>query len=294
MIVKRNRPKKPNAMRAIVRRSRPTVGSAPRKVVRRGGDSGVVIGAGRQGPRFRMPGVLAWRPSRGFFVLSAAVSIIALFGYGAFWIWTSPVFKVSEVEVVGNERISTPSIIEASGVIGQSMFNADLAEVQRQMYALPLIYNVHIERDWPNTIRIVVDERQAWGTWEQAGAAYTIDREGVVLGLGAGPDGGPIIRSSEEGSRLVGDRVDYQAVDAAAEIYEKLPRYLGDTVAEVAFTRGQGVTVTTTSNQVALLGDSSSITYKLAVWSALATEAEQRRINYTTIDLRYGNRPVLN
>ena len=292
MIIRRNRPKKNAGVRAIIKRSRPAVGTSPRKIVRR--NHGVIGSNGPRGPRFRKPPTLSWRPSRGFVLLAALTSVFALFGYGAFWIYTSPIFKISDVEVTGNSRVSTPTIVNASGVVGQSMFNADLSRVQRELYALPLIFHVSIERNWPNTIRIVVDERQAWGTWFQDAVEYTIDREGVVLGIGPGPAGGPVIVSSEEGSRIVGDRVDYQAVDAAAEIYEKLPRYLGTTVSEVAFTRGQGVTVTTAANQVALLGDSSSITYKLAVWAALATEAQQRRINYTTIDLRYGNRPVLN
>lgn len=295
MIVKRNRPKKPIGVRAIVRRTRPAVGAGPRNIVRRSGGGGGVIGGGPPSRRrFRLPGFLFWRPSKGLVVFASMASVLALVAYGGFWVWNSPIFKISDVQVTGNQRVSTPTIIQASGLIGESMFDADLAEVQREMYSLPLVYNVSIERDWPNTIRIVIDEREAWGTWEQDGVEYTIDREGVVLGIGAGPDGSPVIRSSEEGSRVTGDRVDYQAVDAAAELYEKLPRYLGATVAEVAFTQGQGVTVTTTANQVALLGDSSAITYKLAVWAALATEAQQRRINYTTIDLRYGNRPVLN
>lgn len=296
MIVKRNRPKKTAGVRAIIRRNRPAVGNAPRKIVRRSGSGGggVIGGGPPRGRRFRLPGFLFWRPSKGLIAFASIASVLALFAYGGFWVWNSPIFKISDVQVSGNDRIATPTVVEATGLIGESMFEADLAEVQRAIYSLPLVYNVSIERDWPNTIRIVIDERQPWGTWEQDGVEYTVDREGVVLGIGAGPANGPVIRSSEEGSRVTGDRVDYQAVDAAAEIYEKLPRYLGATVAEVAFTRGQGVTVTTTNNQVALLGDSSSITYKLEVWAALATEAQQRRINYTTIDLRYGNRPVLN
>ena len=42
-----------------------------------------------------------------------------------------------------------------------------------------------------------------------------------------------------------------------------------------------------------MLGDSSSIAYKLSVWAAMAQQAQLQKINYTTIDLRYGNRPVL-
>jgi len=291
MIIKRNRPKPPNPARAIVKRNRPAVGvSRPRTIVRR--SRGVVGSPPPRGPRFRRPS-LGWRPSRRLFVLVTAAAVFAVFGYGGYWVWNSPFFKITEVEVVGSERIAASTVVEKTGILGQSMFNADLAAAQEALYSHPLVYGVRVERDWPHTIRVIVEERAPWGTWEQSGVSYTIDREGVVLGLGPASPGSPVIRSSEAGNRVQGDRVDYQAVDAAAEIYEKLPRQLGTTVAEVAFIKGKGVQVTTTSGLVALFGDSSSISYKLSVWAALSAEAQARRINYTTIDLRYGNRPVL-
>jgi cell division protein FtsQ len=294
MIIKRNRPSKDNRARAIVKRNRRSVGaSAPRLIVRR--SRGVVGGAPPRrprGPRFSWPS-FSWRPSKGLLVVSSLVGTLALLGYGAFWVWNSPFFKISQVEVLGTQRIAASTVIEATGILRESMFDADLAAAQKELYKEPLVYGVRIERDWPHTIRITIEERRPWGTWEQSGVEYTIDREGVVLGVGPAPDGSPVIRSSEPGNRVQGDRVDYQAVDAAAELYEKLPRQLGTTVAEVAFIQGKGVQVTTTNGLTALFGDSSSISYKLSVWAALAAEAQARRINYTTIDLRYGNRPVL-
>ncbi len=294
MIINRNRPPKDNRARAIVKRNRRSVGaSAPRLIVRRSG--GVVGGApprGPRGPRFSWPS-FSWRPSKALLVVSSLLGTLALLGYGAFWVWNSPFFKISQVEVLGTQRIAASTVIETTGILGESMFDADLAAAQKELYKEPLVYGVRIERDWPHTIRITIEERRPWGTWEQSGVEYTIDREGVVLGVGPAPDGSPVIRSSEAGNRVQGDRVDYQAVDAAAELYEKLPRQLGTTVAEVAFIQGKGVQVTTTNGLTALFGDSSAISYKLSVWAALAAEAQARRINYTTIDLRYGNRPVL-
>jgi cell division protein FtsQ len=294
MIIKRNRPPKDRRVRAIVKRNRPSVGvPGPRMIVRR---SRGVIGRrpprGPRGPRFAWPS-FSWRPSKALLLLSTFFGALALLGYGAFWVWNSPFFKISEIEVVGTERITASTVIEATGILGASMFEADLAAAQKELYKEPLVYGVRIERDWPHTIRITIDERRPWGTWEQSGVEYTIDREGVVLGVGPAPAGSPVIRSSEAGNRVQGDRVDYQAVDAAAELYEKLPRQLGTTVAEVAFIQGKGVQVTTTNGLTALFGDSSAISYKLSVWAALAAEAQSRRINYTTIDLRYGNRPVV-
>ena len=72
MIVKRNRPKKSTGVRAIIRRNRPAVGNAPRKIVRRsGGGGGVIGGRPPRGPRFRLPGILSWRPSKGLIAFAS-------------------------------------------------------------------------------------------------------------------------------------------------------------------------------------------------------------------------------
>jgi len=288
MIVKRNRPESRSKLpRTIVRRTRPSVGeNRPRMIVKR--SPGGVEPPRGGGRGFSLP-----KPGRGWLLGLAMASLLVFVASGATWVWQSPIFKVANVEVVGNERVATETIVMRAELLGQSMFTADLASAQKELYQLPLLYAVRIERQWPNGMRIVVEERQAWGAWEQNGVRYSIDREGVVLGTVEPPPGSPVIRSSEMGTRLQGDRVNYQAVDAAAEIYEQLPRQLGTTVLEVAYLAGSGLQVTTANGDVALLGDSSSIAYKLAVWAAMAREAQVRGINYTTIDLRYGNRPVL-
>ncbi len=289
MIIRRDRSSTHGVVRRIVRRNRPAVGEArPRQVVRRR-SPGIGEGVIPATPRAR----LAWRPSRqliaGIASLLVASAIIAA-GYG---LLRSPLFRIDTIQVVGNDRIATTTVVETANLLGANLVTADLAAAQRALYGLPLVASARVERHWPSTIRIVVEERRPWGTWEQAGVDYIIDREGVVIDIGTALPDAPVIRSSEPGSRLIGDRVDYQAVDAAAELFELLPTHLGTTVAEVAFVRGKGVQVTTADGQVALLGDSSSIAYKLAVWAAVAAEARQRHIAYTTIDLRYGNRPVL-
>lgn len=296
MIIKRNR-QKPEGVRKIIRRT-PTVGAqAARKIVTRSRPSGVAptrnVGGRRR--RIGMPRLprVSIHVRKRYVLLAGALSSFVLVGAWGYWVFTSPFFRISDVVVEGNSRVSTDTIVGAADVFGDSMFTTDLAAAQKELYQLPLVNSVRVERKWPHTLKVIIEERKAWGTWEQGGVQYTIDRNGVVLGLGPAAEGSPSIVSSETGSRRQGDHVDYQAVDAAAEIYEKLPRQLGTTVKQVSFIAGKGVQVTTTNNQTALLGDSSSIAYKLAVWAAMAQQAQTQRINYTTIDLRYGNRPVL-
>ena len=296
MIIKRNR-QKPQGVRKIIKRTQTVGHLTPRKIVTRSRASGVTAGKrrGRRGPRIAVPHRphISMQFAKRYLVIAAAVGSIAIVAAWGYWVFTSPFFRVSDVVVEGNSRVSTDTIVGAADVLGASMFTTDLATAQKELYKLPLVNSVRVEREWPHTLKIVVEERKAWGTWEQGSVQYTIDRNGVVLGVGPAPDGSPSIVSSEPGSRAQGDHVDYQAVDAAAEIYEKLPRQLGTTVRQVSFIAGKGVQVTTTNNQTALLGDSSSIAYKLSVWAAMAQQAQTQKISYTTIDLRYGNRPVL-
>ncbi len=201
MIVKRNRPPKLSNVRKIVRRNRPEVGAVIGRTIVKRNPGGVVGGPprGPRGPRFRMPR-FSWRPSRGLFWAGGGLAALVLLGYGAYWTWSSPFFKVSNIEVTGNERIATGTVVEATSLLGESMFDADLASAQRALYAQPLVNSVTIERQWPHTIKIAVVERKPWGTWEQSDVRYTIDREGVVLGTSPAPQGSPVIKSSEPGN----------------------------------------------------------------------------------------------
>lgn len=285
MIVKRKR--RTPLVRAIVKRNRPAVGQRKGRIVsRRGG-----------GTPPRGPGLLrrlaGWRPGRGFVIAAVAAGVLSTLGAIGFWAWTSPVFEISNVRVEGNQRVPAEEIATRADLLGERIFTADLAQAQLALLGIPLLSSVEIKREWPDEVRVTVVERVAWGTWQQDGVNYTIDRDGVVIGTSGEPGGGVVIISDAQGKLALGNRVDYQAVDSAAEIYERLPRQLGTTVSEVRFLGSTGVQVKTADGQVAYLGDSGGMAYKLAVWAAAEAEAERRGIDYASIDLRYGNRPVL-
>lgn len=258
-----------------------TVGSAPRTQVRRvRGLAAPARAAAGCAQRVNVPAIIA------------VVLLAGLVGGGA-WLWQSPLLEVKRVEVVGTTSVRAEEVIRVAGLEGQRMVSVDLGTAQREVGELALVRTVKAERRWPNTIVLSIEERVPWGTWEQAGVSYAIDREGVVLGAFPADPGQPYVISAEPSSLRQGDRVSYQAVDAVAEIYELLPRELGTGVHQVAFLPGKGVQVSTEDGQTALLGDSSSIAYKLAVWVAVEAEAERARLSYETIDLRWGNKPVL-
>ena len=224
--------------------------------------------------------------------LAAAALLLLVVGAAA-WAWESPLLRVREVEVTGAVSTREADILDRVGFRGERMITADLDGAARAIAALPLVASVEIERAWPDTVRITVREREPWGSWEQAGLRYTIDREGYVLGHGAPPANATTIVSNESYSLRAGDRVDRHAVDAAAEITTRIEEALGTRAVELTYSPDEGIRVRTADGQTALLGDSSGIAYKLAVWARVSREATARGINYATIDLRFGDRPVL-
>ncbi len=292
MIRRHDRPKpppKPKAKR-IVRRAAPTVpGRAPeQKAERRVGQRQPrpLVNVRAMARRGRARVRVRWLPV-------AAAAVLLAVAVGGVWAWQSPLLRVQEVEVVGAVSARESDIIEQVALWGERMFTADLNGTAKAIEELPLIASVDIERSWPSTVRITVHEREPWGSWEQAGLRYTIDREGFVLGHRAPPADSTTIVSNESFSLRPGDRVDYHAVDAAAEITSHIQEALGTSAVELTYSPDEGIHVRTADGQTALLGDSSGIAYKLAVWARVAQEATAQDITYSTIDLRFGDRPVL-
>ena len=292
MIRRHDRPKpqpKPKAKR-IVRRAAPTVpGRAPeQKAERRVGQRQPrpLVNVRAMARRGRARVRVRWLPV-------AAAAVLLAVAVGGVWAWQSPLLRVQEVEVVGAVSARESDIIEQVALWGERMFTADLNGTAKAIGELPLIASVDIERSWPSTVRITVHEREPWGSWEQAGLRYTIDREGFVLGHRAPPADSTTIVSNESFSLRPGDRVDYHAVDAAAEITSHIQEALGTSAVELTYSPDEGIRVRTADGQTALLGDSSGIAYKLAVWARVAQEATAQDITYSTIDLRFGDRPVL-
>lgn len=269
----------------IIRRREPVIGAAPPAVVEPA--RGVHRLPDRPRKKRHAVKPLATLGVIAFVVMAAA-------GGSIYWLLNSSMFEVTTIEVAGTAYTSPADVAAAAALGGENLLTVDLDEALGRVLALPLVQGAEIERAWPHGVRITVYEREAWGTWQQGGTGYTIDRNGVVLGITIpAPAGGPVIRSSEAGTRLPGDRVDADAVAAAALIYSDLPARMGVTVAEVAFLAGMGVQVQTTDGEVALLGDGSDMEYKLSAWAAMAREADRRGINYRAVDLRFGDRPVL-
>jgi cell division protein FtsQ len=168
-------------------------------------------------------------------------------------------------------------------------FNASAAE--EQIGNLPLVSSVKIERHWPQTIRIVVSERQPWGYWQVADTRYVIDSEGVVLADIPPAEGAPVIKDSNPVRLLPGDRVDLDAVRLTGILSERVPGALALNIISFEYSVAQGLALETDAGYRVVVGDSQNVDYKLAVWKALEDQLGRESMPGHVLDLRFRDRP---
>lgn len=116
-----------------------------------------------------------------------ALSLVFIVLLGLYSATQSELLDVDEIDVLitGGNQISSNEIIELSGIsLSQSMISVDSDEAKSLVMNNPWIEDVEINKEWPSTISIWVDLREAFAyvvTLE--GASATIDEKGTVLKL---------------------------------------------------------------------------------------------------------------
>ena len=116
-----------------------------------------------------------------------AILLVFIVLLGLYSATQSELLDVDEIDVLvtGGNQISSNEIIELSGIsLSQPMISVDSDEAKSLVMSNPWIEDVEINKEWPSTISIWVDLRQAFAyvvTLE--GASATIDEKGTVLNL---------------------------------------------------------------------------------------------------------------
>ena len=113
-----------------------------------------------------------------------AVLVLLVLGVGAYATTKSSFFSVKDVEVIGTGfRVSEAEVLEAAGMnADSSMVGLNVKEIDERVTAIPWVAQVVIERNWPDSVRIILEERTAsLIAVIPSGQKFLLDRSGVVL-----------------------------------------------------------------------------------------------------------------
>jgi cell division protein FtsQ len=116
---------------------------------------------------------------RRLLVLGSVLVVLLAVAYG---VTRSPLLAVDTLQVRGTSHLAPTQVLDAAGLHeGDAMVWIDTGAAVDGMNALPYVRGATLTREWPDTVRITVQERVP-SAWVQAvGGIALVDRTGRVV-----------------------------------------------------------------------------------------------------------------
>lgn len=136
----------------------------------------------KSGPRLTGAGQMVVRS----IMLLLTLSLVAVLGvgllYGYRFITSTSYFELEEIHVTGNDRLTYGTILSTGDVaLGLNCLKMNVGEVEKKLSANPWIESVTVRREFPDTLRIAVEEKVPMFWMRQGDGLYFADARGKVI-----------------------------------------------------------------------------------------------------------------
>ena len=125
-----------------------------------------------------------WVPSWKAVTIAVIVSVVSLYGLSrmAGVVLNTQALAVQTITVAGTHRMAEGEALALlDGLRGVSMVTVDLDGWRQKLLAAPWVADAAMRRVFPNTVSVVITERQPLGIGRIGNGLYLIDRTGAVI-----------------------------------------------------------------------------------------------------------------
>ncbi|WP_045475961.1 cell division protein FtsQ/DivIB [Serpentinimonas barnesii] len=115
-------------------------------------------------------------------VLYALAAVLVLVALGG-WVLRQPVWSLSAIEVYGDVQHQRAAALQAhlAGRLQGNLFTLDLRQVQQLVQGAPWVRSAVVQREFPNRLRITIEEHQPLAWWGTAGGTQLLNQHGEVF-----------------------------------------------------------------------------------------------------------------
>ena len=254
------------------------------------------VALGTAGAEMRLPSFpiihVGWRLASSFLV----VMIVA----GLFFLWKSPMFRITSVEMDGLERLSANDINIVTGVFGESIFVADTDKITDDLQrAFPELASIGVQVKLPAEIKITVIERQPVIGWLVNNTENWVDENGVLFPARGEVEGLVIVEAMDDfpsPKQVTDDELD----EIVNQI--KLPQSLVNAVIKLSEVVPEGTRLRYDSEhglgwydpngwEIYFGRDNQDIEQKISIYQALIDHLASEGITPTYISVEYLHAP---
>lgn len=195
---------------------------------------------------------------RRFLIRGGIIAGVALvLGFLLWLVMFSPVFRVQEVVVQGNELVSVDEIRLAAMVVPDTrMLGIDIDAIEARVAELPAVRTVEVSRDLPDTVVIDVSERTIVFQRVEAGVFQWVDENGVIFSTSTTPVEGVVQAvTADKESRVLSDVAEVVS-QLSPEMLTQVERVQAKAVDRITLEMAEGrLVVWGSSEQSALKAD---------------------------------------
>ncbi len=220
--------------------------------------------------------------------------ILALVIIAILLVFSSNVFSIKEIQVEGNTKISDEEIISFSNIQKYSnMFHinkyASVQNIKKNAY----IESVKIKRKLPNTIKIMVEEREVNYMLQFADSYVYINNQGYILEISNKKLEVPILAgiTTDLSNIQAGNRMnleDLNKMDMVIKIFESAKTNdMGNLISKIDISNDENYTlVLETEGKTVYLGDCSQLNTRMILLKGIL-EVEKGKVGevFLNIDL---------
>ncbi len=121
-------------------------------------------------------------PIIGFSWRILSMILVASLSFAIYFLWTSPMFTINNVEIHGLQRIQPYDLNAVLGVSGVPSFLVDAERLNNSILEkFPAITESSVEFEFPNKVIVNVKERVPVLIWIQSGRTDMVDGDGIAF-----------------------------------------------------------------------------------------------------------------
>ncbi len=131
-------------------------------------------------------------------------------------------FAIDKIVIQGRVHMLEAEVMDALGATTErSILSFDAQQTQQKILAIGWVKSAEIQRIWPSTIVVAVEERSPFALWRHNNQTYAVDADGVVLGPVKADELAGLPRVQGEGAQIAA-RALLDAVNAHPMVEAKL------------------------------------------------------------------------
>ncbi len=207
----------------------------------------------------------------------------------------SSIFTITKIAVQGNNKLTAGEIVQVSGIVtGMNIFKADLQTAFARVKVLPMIKEVKINRDFPDTIVIEIVERKPVALVAVDGHFVELDAEGYYLRTGSvAANGLPVVTGVQVQAVGPGKKVTGKRLDIALQVVQELNDELLNNLSEVHVDNVGLVTLYTLDGIECRLGTPENVGTKGDYFIQVIKELQEGNKSIKYVDFSIINSPVV-